>query len=62
MLVYFDYQDKGKMQRVFGNLNKNTMEITLPSGYVLPVFDNGYVYYMKQTVRVYDVNGNPIGG
>ena len=61
MLVYFDYQDKGRMQRVFGKLNATKTEMTLPSGYTMPV-TNGTVYYMGRTCTVYDINGNPIGG
>jgi len=59
MIVYFDYVYQGKVQRVFGKLNKATMEITLPSGYSSPV-DNGYVIYFGQTCRVYDIHGKPV--
>ena len=45
---------------IFGTLNTDTMEITFPSGYQLPVMENGYVSYMGETCQVLDINGNPI--
>lgn len=39
---------------LFGKLNTETQEITLPSGYKLPV-ENGMVYYLGEWCEVLDV-------
>lgn len=46
---------------IVGKLNSDTMEIRLPSGYYLPVMDNGYVSYRGYTCQVLNAaTGKPV--
>jgi len=60
MFVKFQFTYQGRPRMQFGVLNVKTMEVRLPSGTTLPVFNGGFVEYLGQVCQLLDRHDNPV--